>query len=214
VTTAEVEQVRPAEPPERVDGRRLRREQNRSAVIDALVELLGSGRFDASTTEIAEAAGLSPRSLFRYFDDADDLLRAAIAQHHRRARPHLVLGVSAADPLPARIEGLVAGRLRLWEVVEPTARVARMRAPIVPLLATELARNRAIQREQIRALLAPELDAMPEEEARSTLAAAEVLCSFESWDLLRRDQGLTAEQAGAALTRGLTALLAPGGAHR
>jgi AcrR family transcriptional regulator len=196
-----------------VDGRRRRREHNRRAVIEALVGMLGSGRFDASTAEIAEAAGLSARSLFRYFDDVDDLLRAAIAYHHELARPHLVLGVTVDDDLATRIDGLVRGRLQLWEAVEPTARLARMRAPIVPLLAAELARNRARQREQIRQLLAPELEALGAEGA-AALAAVEVLCSFESFDLVRRDQGLSPAEAIDTLTRALAALLARGDAHR
>jgi AcrR family transcriptional regulator len=196
-----------------VDGRRLRRESNRRAVIDALVDLLGSGRFDASTAEIAEAAGISARSLFRYFDDVDDLLRAAIAHHHDLARPYLALAVDAGDELDDRIDGLVQARLGLWNAVEASARVARMRAPVLPALAAELARNRALQREQIRQLLAPELDALGTEGAPA-LAAIEVLCSFESFDLLCRDQGRSTQEAAATLTRALAALLAPGGAPR
>ena len=43
-----------------VDGRRLRREQNREAVIDALVELFEEGSYTPSSGEIAERAGISP----------------------------------------------------------------------------------------------------------------------------------------------------------
>ena len=64
-----------------VDGRRLRREQNREAVIDALVALFEEGSYTPSSNEIAERAGISPRSLFRYFDDVDDLNRTAVERH-------------------------------------------------------------------------------------------------------------------------------------
>ena len=53
-----------------VDGRRERRAGNRQAALDALVELFGDDRFQPSTAEIAERAGISARSLFRYFDAA------------------------------------------------------------------------------------------------------------------------------------------------
>ena len=43
-----------------VDGRRLRREQNRESVIDALIELFGEGVYQPSSADIAERAGISP----------------------------------------------------------------------------------------------------------------------------------------------------------
>ena len=57
------------------DGRRLRRDRNRTAVVDALLDLYGESNLRPSTAEIAERAGLSHRSLFRYFDDFEDLCR-------------------------------------------------------------------------------------------------------------------------------------------
>ena len=48
------------------DGRRVRREQNREAVLDAVVELFHEGSYQPTTDEIAIRAGLSPRSQFRY----------------------------------------------------------------------------------------------------------------------------------------------------
>ena len=44
---------------------------------------------------IAERAGLSPRSLFRYFDDADDLPVGRLAVH-----AHLARGMAVADADP------------------------------------------------------------------------------------------------------------------
>lgn len=199
------------------DGRKRRRAQNREAVIDALVALIGSGRFDASTTEIAQEAGISPRSLFRYFDDVDDLLQSAVARHHELARPFLRIDADPSDPLARRIAALVSARAQLWETVAPSARVARMRAPVVPMLAAELARNRAFQRAQLEELFSPELAAMEPQHARAVLTAVDVLCSFEAHDLVRNDHGLPAGVAEAALVQALTALLrplptAPGGA--
>ena len=104
---------------------------------------------------------------------------------------------------------MVATRSQLWEAVGPSARVARMRAPVVPMLAAELARNRAMQRAQLEHLFGPELAAMGPEEARAALAAVEVLCSFEAHDLVHHDQGLPPGIAETALVRALTAVLRP-----
>ncbi|HRE00682.1 MAG TPA: TetR family transcriptional regulator, partial [Ilumatobacteraceae bacterium] len=64
-----------------VDGRRGRRDRNRDAVVDALLTLYHDGVLEPSADAIAEQAGLSARSLFRYFDDLDDLQRAAVERH-------------------------------------------------------------------------------------------------------------------------------------
>ena len=109
-----------------VDGRRARREQNRAAVLDALAGLYREGIYSPSTAQIAERAGLSSRSLFRYFDDVDDLNRAAIDQQLARARPLLQLGAEPDDPFATRVEQLVDARLRLYEAIAPAARAARV----------------------------------------------------------------------------------------
>src|SRR4051812_49544719 len=108
-----------------VDGRRLRRTQNRTAVVQALVDLFEEGVYQPSTSEIAERAGLSPRSLFRYFDDVDDLNRAAIERQLADARPLLDLGVGPDAPTDTKIEHLVAARVRLFETVAPAMRATR-----------------------------------------------------------------------------------------
>ena len=190
-----------------VDGRRLRREQNRLLVVEALVALYAEGSYDPSAAEVAERAGLSPRSLFRYFDDTDDLARAAVAHHLALARPLLDVDVDPDAPLDQRLLAVARQRIRLWEAVGPSARVARMRAPGHPVLAAELRRNRAGQRRQLGRLLAPELAALGRGGGRRALAAADVLCSFEAYDLLRHDQELSPEQVVAAVTEGLAALL-------
>jgi len=55
-------------------------------------------------------------------------------------------------------------------------------------------------------LFAAELDGRP-----AALAAVDVLCSFESVDLLLHDQRLTRRRAARTLTDALRALLEPGG---
>ncbi len=185
------------------DGRRRRREQNRLQVVEALVALYAEGSYEPSAAEIAERAGLSPRSLFRYFDDTDDLARAAVAHHLAIARTLLEVDVSLDAPLTDRIEALARQRVALWEAVGPSARVARMRAPAHPALAAELRRNRSAQRRQVIRLLSPELAAA----GRRAQAAADVLCSFEAYDLLRHDQRLNATEVRAVIADALGSLL-------
>lgn len=185
-----------------VDGRRLRREQNRQAVLEALVDLFEEGSLLPSAAEIAERAGLSPRSLFRYFDDIDDLNRAAIARELRRAEPLVEHGAAPGDPTEAKVERIVASRVDLFETIAPAARAARVSAPRRPVLATQLRQGREFLREQLRDLFAPELRDRPH-----LLPAVDALLSFEVHELLRHDQRLDREDAAAALRASLITLL-------
>jgi AcrR family transcriptional regulator len=189
---------------EELDGRRLRREQNRENVIDALLELFGEGVYQPSSNEIAERAGLSPRSLFRYFDDVDDLHHAATRRQLRRARPLLDVAVVPDAPTASKIEQLVQARVRLYEEIAPSARATRVCAHRHPLVAKELRERRAYLRRQLGRLFAPELEGSD----GAVLPALDALCSFEAYELLRHDQGLSRAKAAVALTAAVTALLA------
>jgi AcrR family transcriptional regulator len=195
-------------PPD-TDGRRARRDLNRRAVVEALLELYREGHYEPSSTDIAVRAGLSPRSLFRYFDDVDDLARAAIHLAQERARALLVVRAGPDDTLERRIGALLDARADLWEAVGPAARASRMRAPVNPVVAAELAQGRSYLRRQLRELFAAEFDALGPERSASALAVADVLCSFESYDLLRNDQRHSRTRAVAALSDALAAVLRP-----
>ena len=141
-----------------VDGRRQRRAGNRQAVLDALVELFGEDRFQPSTVEISERAGISARSLFRYFDDQDDLVRAAIDHNLTAARPLLEIDIAPDTPTAEKVERIVAARMRLFEATAPAARAARVSAHRHEVLATQIRESRALLRAQLRRTFAPELD--------------------------------------------------------
>jgi len=189
------------------DGRHARRERNRLAVVDAMLQLYRDGNLDPSSDEIAERAGLSPRSLFRYFDDLNDLVRAAIARQHERLQPLARLDLSTDAPLAVRITRLVDQRLALFEKISSVGIVSRVREPFQPLIASELAISRSFLRRQIEQLFQPELAQQGKAAAVGTLAAADVLTSFESVRLLQHDQQLTRAQVHTTLVNALTRLL-------
>ncbi len=194
--------------PAATDGRRAGRERNRNAVADALLDLYQEGVISPGAQDVADRSGVSRRSLFRYFDDMDELCRVAIDRHSTRVS-HLFEFEDLGDgPLPARIERLVRQRTQLFEAIAPVARIARLRAPFQPIIAEELARSAALLRAQLARHFARELDGLGPQASKETLAAADVITSFESFDLMRRAQGLTPDEVSAALSRSLAALLA------
>jgi AcrR family transcriptional regulator len=185
------------------DGRRRRREQNRETAIDALLALFGDGNYQPAAAEVAARAGLSPRSLFRYFEDVDDLYLAAATRQIVLALPLLELEVSPDLPTAAKVAAVVRARTRLFETVGPAGRALRASARRRAVLAAELERYRSFFRGQLSQVFAAEL-AGP---GLVMLPALNVLCSFESYELLRYDEGLSRRQAEAALASTIRTLL-------
>ena len=77
-----------------------------------------------------------------------------------------------------------------------------------PLVLAELARVRGTMRRQLDIVFADELAALPADRRRAASAAADVMTSWESFDLMRHDQGLARADATAAMAAALVALLA------
>ena len=172
-----------------------------------MLSLYAQGNLDPSSDEIAERAGLSPRSLFRYFEDLDDLVRVAISRQHERLQPLAGLDVSPAGALSDRVSRLVTQRVRLFDRIGSVGIVSRVRAPFQPLIASELAISRSFLRRQLEQLFAPELARRGAAGAAAAIATIDVLTSFESLQLMRDDQQLTHQQITAALTDAITRLL-------
>jgi len=185
------------------DGRRLRREQNREAVLDALVELFDEGDYTPGTTRIAERAGISPRSLFRYFDDTDDLHRAAVERARTTAAPLAAMDIDPGAPTAEKVDAFVRARVRLHDAVGNAERATRLSAHRHAVIAAQLREGRAFFRDQAREVFAPELRA-----GRETLVPAiDALTSIESYDLFRTTHNLSRAKAIDALVASLTTLL-------
>jgi AcrR family transcriptional regulator len=184
-----------------IDGRHRRRQENREAVVDALVALWQAGNLAPTTAEVAARAGLSARSLFRYFDDLDDLSRAAVERHLQSAAPLFDVPIGPEAPTAAKIDAIVDARLRLWAAIESSARAGRAVAHRNPVIGAQLRDARRMFRDQVRTLFGPELGGRPH-----LLGPIDVLLSFESRELLLEHR-LGAARTRASLVTALTALL-------
>ena len=158
---------------QRLDGRRVRREQNVEAVVEAMLDLLGEGQLNPGAAAVAERSGVSLRSVFRYFDDMDSLTERAIARQMERAAQYFDL-LDATGPVEERAAALARHRLVQHAALAPYARVAILRAgPEYPAVAQGLATRRDALRRQVEALFAPELDALDRPQRDEVLAALE-----------------------------------------
>lgn len=211
MTSIEYEQQAPVHHPAqrsagKVDGRNMRRDRNKDAVIDAYLDLITEGAARPSVAEVADRSGVSHRSVFRYFSDTDELARASIERQIERIAHLLDTTVDPAMPIGERIDVVLQRRLTLFETITPIARLIRLLAREQAFMRQELTNNRLLYREQLRRMFSPELSAMPADQAANTLAVVDVLCSFDANELLRDDQGLSRDEAAAALRHALVTL--------
>ncbi|MGH9096289.1 MAG: TetR/AcrR family transcriptional regulator, partial [Acidimicrobiales bacterium] len=169
-------------------------------MVDALLALYREGNLDPSAADVAERSGLSPRSLFRYFTDVDDLARAAISRQYAIMLPMAVIELDKDAPLEERAKSLVERRANVFEIAGKVGLVARLRAPFEPVIAEQLRGIRSQLRDQIEALFSEELKALGAARGPAALAAIDSLCTFESYHLWRGDQGLETAEITALMT--------------
>lgn len=177
--------------------------KNREAVLDALVDLFADGLYTPNAAEIARRAGLSPRSLFRYFEDSEDLNRAAIDRQLRRAAPLIDPGVPPDAPTGRKVRMVAQARVRLFDAIGPSARASRVCAHRHRVVREQLRRDRSFLRRQVATIFAPELLGTGPE----VLDALDLLFSFESYDLLRAHQSHSERRTVAAIVAAANALL-------
>ena len=193
-----------------LDGRKVRGMRNRDAVVDAILSLLEEGDHAPSAAEVAERAGVSLRSVFRYFDDLDSLFLAGIQRQAERTghlyRPPRGTG-SAAD----RVAALVAQRRKLFEAIAPVRRTWVRRFDNHPAVTPVLRNIRTGLRQQIEVLFQAELAGLPKAEARDVVDAIDAATSFQTWDFLRFEHGYAVGRAAASVRRTVAALLRDAG---
>ncbi len=190
-----------------VDGRTARRDRNRELVLDAVLELFADNQFAPNAADVAARSGVSLRSVYRYYEDFDELVRAAIARHAERVAPLIEIADPGKGPLSERVTRFIAHRTRLYEASAPLARATLVRAPANPLVREQADLVRRRLTKQTHEMFAPELNALPSAQRRAIAAAADTLTQFESAEHLRVRLGYTTAQAADILRRSLTALL-------
>jgi TetR/AcrR family transcriptional regulator of autoinduction and epiphytic fitness len=185
-----------------MDGRTARALRTREAIVTSLVELLREGAMQPSVEEIAARAGVSERSIFGHFHDREGLF-AAVAEHQSaRLREQWGEMPPPAAPLDERIEAFVEHRARIYEDLGPVRRAGLLMEPFSETTQMGVASMRSVKRREAWRLFGPELS-----EDHVLGAAVAALASFSGWDALRTQQGLSVDEAKAALRAGLSRML-------
>lgn len=192
-----------------IDGRTARRNRNKDAVLDALIELAreGDGLAEPSIEAIAERASVSYRSVYRYFEDRTELMLSAIGRVMGDDYSIFDVADLGDGSLDTRIARLIEVRLAAYRRLAPLTRIAiRLRAD-EPAVAEAYEDVRRQMRAQLETQFAAELDAVATGDRAGVLAAVDAMFQAESFDYLAGHEGLDDTEIARILTRHIRAHL-------
>ncbi len=189
------------QPTETVDGRRLRSERSRQAIIDASISLMNDGVLIPTAQQISERAGVGIRSFFRHFEDMETLF-ATIDRQQRETTESRFIGGDRSGSLADRIlhaaqrhaDGFEAERNAILSTQAQLWRSAVLRK--------NYARYQRGLRKDLDDWL-PELKKL----SRNRREAVDAVASFEMWHRLRYHQGLSKASAIEVVVELLSELL-------
>jgi TetR/AcrR family transcriptional regulator of autoinduction and epiphytic fitness len=191
---------------EQRDGRTVRAERTRQALVDSLLGLLDEGHRTPTAAQIAERAGVSERSVFQHFPDREALLEAVAREQYERVVPTL-RPVDTSLPLQERIEQFAEQRGRLYELIGGVRRAGLLLEHESSSVAGWLTTARQAKAAEAERVFRRELEAVAGDERESLRAALIALCAWGSWESWRTHQGLSVARSRAAMEAGLAALL-------
>jgi len=187
------------------DGRRVRSIRSRQLIVDALLDLIGSGNMMPTTNEIAEKSGVSQRTVFRHIDDMETLYRDMSDRIEAQVRPAFLRPLEA-DDWRGKLDEVVGQRAEIYEYIMPLKVAAGIQRFRSPFLMEDYKRFLIFERTQIKSIL-------PKDILRDSalFAALELALSFQTWRRLRQDQGLKPAASKRTMRLMLTALLTDAG---
>ena len=184
-----------------VDGRTARRTRNVDAVLDAIIELAGEGSFDPTAEEIADRAGVSHRSIYRYFDSRAELLGAAVRRAVEQIAPVLYFDHVGEGSLDVRVERFVSARLEVHSAFGPVVRTVLNQGDEAPR--ASLDQVSLSMREQLEAHFAAELDRLDDADRTITVGVLDSLFHFDALHHLDSSMGHDHDLLATALRRHL-----------
>ena len=153
-------------------------------MLDAVIELFEEGDIEPSVDAIAERAGVSNRSIYRYFEHRDQLMRAAIAHAMRRVLPELRMPDEGQGNFEHRVRRFVDHRLGVYLRLARITRAAKVAARSEPMIREEFETGRMVLRQSFLDQFAEEFAPLGARERKLAVVAAELAFQFESFEFL------------------------------
>jgi AcrR family transcriptional regulator len=175
------------------DGRHRRSARSRAQIVEALLALVRDGDMSPSAARVAEAAGVSLRTVFRHFEEMDSLYREMTERIAAEVMPEVAKPFVAAG-WRDRLDELVRRRAAIYERIFPFRVSGALRRFQSAYLMEDHRRTVALERAALMAILPDPVLA-----DRPLLDALDLATGFASWRRLRQDQGLGAAAAEAVV---------------
>ncbi|HUW02962.1 MAG TPA: TetR/AcrR family transcriptional regulator [Acidimicrobiales bacterium] len=190
----------------RIDGRIARSQRTRDAIVDACIALVEAGDYRPTAPRIAEAAGVSERSVFQHFDDLESLF-TAVAERAVERVSMLLVPVDPDLELNERIGLFVRQRSQLFEAVWPIRRAAAAQEPFADTIGRWLDLAATFLRAEVVHTFGVEVSV--DEFADVRLEALDSALGWSTWDGLRRRSKLDVDRAVATVCFSVVQILAP-----
>jgi len=172
-----------------------------------MVALIQEGNLQPSAIEIADRAGVSHRSIFRYFDDLDDLMRTSINHAFIDAASVGRIEELGTGTLDERIAAFTDARLTLYRHVDGAMQVSRMKAPSIPAIDQTIGTIAKASRKQISRQFAPEVGTRSAPEVELLIDAVLVASSYDAFSIHMRLLDSSPDRLRAAMIYSLSSLL-------
>lgn len=203
-----MQHAKKAIPPEAAsDGRVLRGERNHAAIVQAIYELVQATHLPPTVEEVARRAGVGTRTLFRQFEDLESLYQSL----HDRLEGEIIalaLPVEPSGQLEDDLRALIARRARIYEHMTPFRRAGRIARSTSAFLKDRDARATRVFRAMLVAVVGPHFPpALAARDGAQSIEVLDVLLSFEAWDRMRDQQGLSVDRAKRVLLNAALAIV-------
>lgn len=150
------------DPSEKKDGRHERVERGKRAVFEALVELFGEGRYNPPVAEVAARAGVSERTLFRYFGSFNEVIAGMIGYFYPRVEKYFTAGPPPGE-LQSRLLALAELRVEFSETQGIVTRTAEALAHEWPAAAMARYGRVELLNQQLRAWIGKDMTRVSDE---------------------------------------------------
>jgi AcrR family transcriptional regulator len=177
-----------------------KRRVTRDAVVDAAIEAIREQGIDFSVQDAADRAGVTHRTVYRYFSSRQALIDAVAERYEAWLGEQGVTEAESVEELLANMESL----FRLFDQRPDLLRAVALHT-LIGGERTALSQRRT---ERWRRMFEASLPQLPPDEVEPLFAVCRTLTGSLGWYLLTSQFGLTGEQAGRAVRRVVEAVFA------
>lgn len=167
-----------------------------------MVDLIESGLPSPTAEAVAARAGVSLRTVFRHFEEMENLHLEIAALVFERVRP-LIDRPLTASSWPAILEETISRRAEFFEAIAPFKTAIDVHRHRSPAIAAQHRRFTALSRDMLAAAFPASVV-----NDRERFEALQLLLSIEVWQRLRDQQGQTVADATRTVRRLALALAA------